>query len=186
MNITVINNESRYLNQLLKWAHDGKRNQVDVIDYDKIDKEQLHEADLIILSGGYKDPVMYNPEKYKQEIELIKSTTKAVLGICMGFEIIAYAFGSDLERMPNKESKKLKLEMLEASPIFEGLKTILVSEHHRWRIKKLGNDLSAIAKSIDGIEIIQHIKLPIYGCQFHPELEPNSGSILFHNLYRQS
>ncbi len=182
MKISVIDNETRFLSELVRFAENEGGNQVKVFSRDDIKPDEINSSDLIILSGGHKDPVSLNPEKYSAEIELVKSTDKPVLGICMGFEIIAYAFGSELERMHNKESKALELKWVVETPISSYFNTVKVQEHHRWRIKSLGLELTALAESQDGIEIIKHKDKPIYGFQFHPELNDSVNPSLLNNL----
>ncbi len=182
MKIAIIDNETRYLSELVKFAADGGANEFKVFKCADIKVEEINSSDLIILSGGHKDPVMLNPEKYSTEIELVKSTNKPVLGICMGFEIIVYALGGVLERMHNKESKELELKWLTDSPISNHFNTVKVQEHHRWRIKSLGTELVALAQSQDGVEIIKHKDKPIYGFQFHPELNDSVNPSLLNNL----
>jgi GMP synthase-like glutamine amidotransferase len=179
MKIAIIDNGTRFIGELARFAQAGGANEVTTFNLDQIDDASLASCDLVILSGAVRDPVGANPEKYQKEIELVKTTEKPVLGICMGFEIIAYAFGSDLERMHNKESRILSLNWVATSPITECFNSIEVQEHHRWRIKKLGDELMAIAESEDGIEIIKHKDRPIYGFQFHPELNDSVDDSIF-------
>jgi GMP synthase (glutamine-hydrolysing) len=179
MKISIIDNGSRYLSELVNFAKDNASNEVQVLELQKLNTKDLDESDLVILSGGHKDPVSLNPEKYQTEIDFVKSTDKPVLGVCLGFEIIAYAFGSELERMHNKESKILSLKWLAQSPISDLFNSVDVQEHHRWRIKKLSNKLFPLAESEDGIEIIKHIDKPIFGFQFHPELNSSVNPSVF-------
>src|SRR3954468_4408409 len=61
--------------------------------------------DLVILSGGGGEGSeindQYSRDKlwYSDQIDYILSTTKPMLGICMGFEVIARAHGSKIIKM---------------------------------------------------------------------------------------
>lgn len=63
------------------------------------------DRDLVILSGGggegseIHDQYRENKLWYEDQINYILSTTKPILGICMGFEIIARAYGSKVIEM---------------------------------------------------------------------------------------
>jgi GMP synthase-like glutamine amidotransferase len=183
MNILIIDNGSRYLSELIAFAKDSDANIVTVIEHDHIDYAATNQVDFIFLSGSPRKPVAENPDEYTEEIELIRNTSKPILGICMGFEIIAYAYGCELERMHNKESRILELAGY-GSPILDGITKITVPEHHRWHIKTLCPELSVIARSKDGVEIIKVHNRPIYGFQFHPELDTAIGIQLVHNIYK--
>jgi GMP synthase-like glutamine amidotransferase len=178
MKITIIDNGSRFLSDLINFAKDGDSNQIELLKPDKIDPKNIT-SDLLILSGGHKYPVSLNPEQYESEINLIKTTGVPILGVCLGFEIIAYTFDCELERMHNKETTVLDLEWLVSSPISESFSSIKIQEHHRWRIKNLSNNIIALAQSIDGVEIIKHQSKPIYGFQFHPELNDSVSPAVF-------
>jgi GMP synthase (glutamine-hydrolysing) len=182
MKISIIDNETKYLTDLINFTKDNGSNEVRVFKFQKINLRDLIASDMVILSGGFRDPVSLNPEKYKTEIDFIKSTNKPILGICLGFEIIAYAFGSELERMPNKESKTLRLKWLVKSAISDLFNSVDVQEHHRWRVKNLSKELIPIAESVDGLEIIKHINKPIFGFQFHPELNKSVSPSIFHRM----
>ncbi|MEI6144754.1 MAG: gamma-glutamyl-gamma-aminobutyrate hydrolase family protein, partial [Candidatus Berkelbacteria bacterium] len=59
---------------------------------------------------------------------------------------------------------------IQNDPIFANISNLKVYESHRWIVKKVGEDLLALAKSEDGIEVIKHKNRLIYGVQFHPEM----------------
>jgi putative intracellular protease/amidase len=58
--------------------------------------------DLIILSGGTNMTLLKNLPKLRKEITMIKRTSKPIIGICLGFQLIAFAFGSKLKKREEK------------------------------------------------------------------------------------
>lgn len=157
----------------------------DITTYDSISPKV--DYDYYILSGGHYYPIMGHENKYAKEVELIKSTQKPILGICLGFQMIAYSFEASLKRLEIKKQGILDITLLEKSdPLFTGLNAISVYESHRWVVEKLGNDLLPLASSPDGIEIIKHKSKNIYGLQFHPEMFPDQtqGDEIFANFHK--
>ena len=125
--------------------------------------------DLIVLSGGSRIAIVNAPEIFKEEINLVKYSTKPIIGICEGCEMIAYTFGSKLEFNESRAKGIKRIEIVEKG-YFDFKVPIEVYEAHQWVIKELGKDLVGIAKSAYGWEIIKHKIKPIYGFQFHPEM----------------
>lgn len=136
---------------------------------------------MVILSGGHGEPVTQTPERYKQEIQFILETRQPILGICLGFELLAYAFGGKLVSLPKYEHGQLAITMQVDDPIGSAGRTFRVYENHRWVVTDPGPELIGLAKSKDGFEIIKHRTRPMYGFQFHPEMftEDVTGKELF-------
>jgi anthranilate synthase component 2 len=131
----------------------------------------LKRYDLVVLSGGHTDPVLDHEREYAEELKIVRSGEVPVIGICLGFEIIAYAFGSNLIRMKRKEHGPLAI--VPEAPLPFTLRDEPEFESHFWCVTQLGADLVPLARSKDGIEIIQHRTLPLVGFQFHPEITGN-------------
>ena len=124
------------------------------------------------------------------EIVLIQEAIKQkkpIIWICRGMQMINVALGGSLyqdiyeqhiwaqdHNQDRSKHKELYHEVTFAkgsflSTIYQKEKIMVNSFHHQ-AVKNLWNGLQAVAKSDDGIiEAIQHISLPIYGVQRHPE-----------------
>jgi anthranilate synthase component II len=109
-------------------------------------------------------------------LSIIKNLDKAIplLGICLGHQAIAEAFGGELYRMPKQyhgvatnlvtRKEDLILQNISQDATF-GL-------YHSWAVQmeRFPDDLSATSFSTDGILMsCRHKVLPIHGVQFHPE-----------------
>ncbi|MFA6421909.1 MAG: gamma-glutamyl-gamma-aminobutyrate hydrolase family protein [Candidatus Buchananbacteria bacterium] len=183
MKILIIDNGTKHLAKLKKLLVDLP---FKVVNYSEIDVAHAKNFDVIILSGGHNFPVCGNEGLLKKEINLIKTSKAKIFGICFGFELIAYAFGAKLKPLKNKEHGIIDIKIVKPDEIFSEIDNFQVYEGHRWVIKKADGDLTALAKSKDGIEAIKHKKRPIYAVQFHPEMFVNKtcGDEIFHNFLK--
>lgn len=181
--ILVVNNKTALLPEIKNWLKDAPY----VIKDREDDWGPIGSYSHIILSGGHGHSVTGHADFYRKELDLIshfKEGSTTLIGICLGFELIAYAFGSTLELLPQKDAGEVDIEATGDDPMFRGVQKMRVFESHRWTIKKLGDELEVLAKSKDGIEAIRHTVLPIYGFQFHPEASKDleKGMLLRANL----
>lgn len=181
MNILIIDNGTKYLSQLTKLT---SSHQVVIKNYSKIVDSDSTSFDLIILSGGHNFSVLGNEQLFKNEFQLVQNTSTPILGICFGFELISYVYGATMLKMESKESGILELEQIQDDPIFAGISAIKVYESHRWVVTKVDENLIALAKSRDGVEVIKHKSKLIYGFQFHPEMfeDITQGNEIFANF----
>lgn len=120
---------------------------------------------MYVLSGGNR-PALFN-RFYAGEIELIKTTKRPVLGICMGFELIAAAFGSTIIRQSELINGVIPVR-LESGFFESSFEYVQVAEAHRWKV--IRTELDVLATSEYGIEALKHPNRPIFGFQFHPEV----------------
>jgi GMP synthase-like glutamine amidotransferase len=165
MEVIIVDNGSRYIKKLKVLL---KKYRPTVVDYRKVKNHELHKFDLVVLSGGHGFSVASNKNRFRKEVLFIRKRKKPLLGICLGFELIASAFGAKLERMVAKKKGIIRLRIAPAS--IPGVHDATVYESHRWIVKKLPKTLKAIARSKDGVEAFAHRTRPIYGFQFHPEM----------------
>lgn len=181
MKVLIIDNGTSYLGKIKNLIPDHN---YQVISYSEINPGEIENFDAVVLSGGHNLHNKNSRDQFKKEINLIKNSTKPILGICYGSELIARAFGAKLEWMDTKERALIKIDIVKPDVLFADLPNFRVFENHRMIIKKLPDNLIALAKSPDGIEIFKHTTRPIYGMQFHPEkfVKATCGDKLFQNF----
>lgn len=179
MKILVVNNHSKHLQELL-----SEFKQVEALDFQKIKGNEWKKYSAIILSGGCSLSVVDHEKEYGAELALIRNAAKPILGVCLGFELINFAFGEKLSRLENPEHGETTIQLLEEDRLFANLpKKFQAFEAHRWIVKKT-QFLQPLAKSKDGIEAVRHPTKPIYGVQFHPEVlvKKSHAELIFKNF----
>ncbi len=144
----------------------------DVFRNDKIDIDIIDKYDGLILSPG---PGL--PKDAGILIDIIKkySSTKKILGVCLGCQAIAEAFGGKLENMETvRHGQSLITKITDNTDcIFAGLPpTFNCGRYHSWVIDKqtLPESLEITAVDDQGyIMAVKHKAFDVRGVQFHPE-----------------
>lgn len=179
MNILLIDNGSLHLDSLSSFLSRLSHNITLSTD---ISIAANNKYDFVILSGGgHHHAVKGNEKYYSKELDFLKIYKGNVLGICLGFELLAHAYGGSLHELPKKEEAILSIEILQPKT-FGNIEKIEVYEAHRWAVNRLSSHLWGLAKSKDGYEIIRHKTKPLFGFQFHPEMMTNAKQA--ENLFR--
>lgn len=166
MRVYIIDNGSKYIDALEGLLSDI---QCERVAYGDIKQSDIASDDLVILSGGHNFPVLWHDKEYQKELNLIQSHRGPLIGICLGFQLIAHYYGSHLCLLERRRKGKLHIFPTHGSTLLDREKSIRVYESHNWSAKVLKKPLIALAQSEDGIEIFRHQDLPVYGFQFHPE-----------------
>lgn len=155
----------------------------DVYQNDSISLEKVNNYDKIILSPG---PGL--PSEAGLLLPLIKkyATSKSILGVCLGHQAIAEAFGGKLLNLSTVyhgvDSNCTVLN--KHNSLFKGLsENIKVGHYHSWVVSEEGfpQMLEITARDENGyIMAIQHKQYDVKGLQFHPEsiLTPQGEQIL--------
>jgi len=145
-----------------------------VIRNDELTVEQIDalNPEKIILSPGPATP--NEAGVCLDVIDFFKDKTP-LLGICLGHQSIAQAFGGEVVRAKNMmHGKTSKIEVTKDNDIFNGLpKEFTQTRYHSLTVKEdtLPSIVIPTARSLDDNEImaLQIKDKPIYGLQFHPE-----------------
>ena len=177
MKILLINNHTVHLKHLTK-ALAG--HQIEIQKYEPGLKFNDQGKDLVILSGGGGEGLEihdeYRPGQlwYDDEMSFIRSTDKPVVGICMGFEVIARAYGAPVTDVGRLILGREEVRVGKPAKALFGASKLSQYEAHSWRVQDVPSDFEVLATSRSGIEIFRY-KDPkktgktIIASQFHPE-----------------
>ena len=149
---------------------------------DKFALEELEEYDKIVLSPG---PGV--PSEAGLLLDVIRryGKKKPMLGVCLGHQAIAEAFGGKIEKLSNVfHGVETLINVDTTTKLFKGLPAHLsVGRYHSWVVtpQSVSDPLEVTALSDDGqIMGIRHKQLRLHGIQFHPEsiLTPDGRTIM--------
>ena len=111
-------------------------------------------------------------------LELIKKNSELkspipTFGVCLGHQAIAQVFNSKIIQSGKPVHGKVSLIHHNSLGLFNDLKSpFKATRYHSLIIdkKSVSKNLNITAKTKDGVIMgIQHVRLPFYGVQFHPE-----------------
>lgn len=181
MKTLIIDNGSTLIERLITLSPGSE----EVVDYQNI-PEDISTYSLIILSGSSKFPLHGNEDIFKVEIELIKNAEVPIVGICLGHELIAHAFGAEILHSGTQHKGLFEVEVTQPHEIFGGKEIFSVYENHQYGITTAPALFEVLAESPNSIAVIKHIDKPIYGFQFHPEhmTDQQYGDEVFLNLFK--
>ena len=183
MKILLIDNYDSFTYNLVHALRDAGATDITVARNDGIDLDAASRFDHIVLSPG---PGI--PEEAGLLLPLIHryAATKSILGVCLGHQAIAEAFGARIENLSDVfhgVQTPIRLTVPD-EPLFAGLADeFMAGRYHSWVVSRAGfpEVLEVTAESSDGlIMALRHRVYRVHGIQFHPEsiLTPVGESII--------
>ena len=182
MKIILFDNYDSFTYNLLHLVKELGYTDIDVFRNDRIDLKKIGKYDKIILSPG---PGI--PSEAGLLLPLIRqyASSKSMLGVCLGHQAIAEAFGATLINLPEVyHGVATKIQITTHDVLFDGLpREIEVGRYHSWGVSNLGlpNELRVTAVDEQGeVMAFRHDKYDVCGVQFHPEsiLTPDGKKIM--------
>ena len=188
MKILVFDNYDSFTYNLVHLVEKITGEKVDVYRNDQIALADVAAYDKIILSPG---PGI--PEEAGLLLPLIKkyAATKSILGVCLGHQAIAEAFGGTLINLktvyhgvatPVRVSHPLRVT--HPNGVLNNLPEVLeAGRYHSWIVndENFPDELEVTARDENGyIMGLQHKTFDVQGVQFHPEsvLTPDGEKIM--------
>jgi anthranilate synthase component 2 len=142
--------------------------------------------DAIVISPGPCDP-----DKAGICLDLIRENAGRIplLGVCLGHQAIGQAYGGRIIRAPVPVHGKTSAIHHDGAGIFSGLdKDFPATRYHSLIVERtsLPNSLKVTAWTDDELIMgVEHVVLPVYGVQFHPEsIGTPAGKALLGNFLR--
>lgn len=171
MRILVFDNYDSFTYNLVHLIREVSDASIDVIRNDKLKPEDAAVYDKIVLSPG---PGI--PSEAGLLLDLIKmyASTKDILGVCLGHQAIAEAFGAKLINLDDVHHGLAEnVHKIAFDPLFEGLdETFEVGRYHSWIVSRENLPECFEITSIDDqnqIMSLRHKYYKLHGVQFHPE-----------------
>lgn len=140
--------------------------------------------DAIVISPGPCDP-----DRAGISMDLVRAAAGhcPILGVCLGHQSIAQAFGGRIVRAPELMHGKVSDVHHQGDALFNDIPSPFTATRYHSLIaeeESLPNCLSVTARTDDGTMMaLRHRDMPIYGVQFHPEsIETKHGHRLLKNF----
>ncbi len=138
----------------------------------------------IVISPGPCDP-----DRAGISLALVRAAAEfcPILGVCLGHQAIAQAFGGKIVRAPQIMHGKLSAIEHTGLGLFAGLPSPFRATRYHSLVAEpasLPACLEVTARTAEGVIMgVAHRTLPIYGVQFHPEsIETEHGHRLLRNF----
>ena len=187
MKILVFDNYDSFTYNLVQMIEQIMGEKVEVFRNDKIELAEIEKYDKIVLSPG---PGI--PSEAGILLELIKkyAPTKSILGVCLGQQAIAEAFGGSLINLTEiyhgvaTTAQTIKKEAMLLRDLPQNLE---VGRYHSWAVNPEDFPSALEITSIDNsgmIMSLKHKKYDVHAVQYHPEsiLTPKGREILINFL----
>lgn len=184
MKILVFDNYDSFTYNLVHAVKKLGYSDVEVHRNDQISLEEIERFDKIILSPG---PGLPSEAGILLDVIRTYAPTKSILGVCLGEQAIAEAFGGSLINLPEVfHGVATEINVINDDILFyDMLSNVSVGRYHSWVVnpETLPDCLKVTAVDKDGmIMALKHKTYNVHGVQFHPEsvLTPN-GELMLKN-----
>ena len=172
MKILVLDNYDSFTYNLVQYIERVVKRPIDVRRNDQISLEEISFYDKILISPG---PGI--PEEAGITLDLVRKygATKSILGVCLGHQAIAEAFGgsiTNLSTVYHGVVGQMK-QIVAGDYLLEGVPTEFdAGRYHSWVVEPdtLPSQLEVTVENDEGyIMALRHREYDVRGVQFHPE-----------------
>ncbi len=162
MRVLVVNNYGQF-NHLIR------RSIRDKVETDLVSNQtppERMQADGLILGGG---PTL---DRAGRCADYLRDLDIPILGICLGMQVMGTTFGGKVAPGSIGGYAEVDIEVLRENEIFKGLPPKFKTwASHADQVVEKPSDFKVLARSnVCEIEAMKHIKRPLYGVQWHPEV----------------
>jgi para-aminobenzoate synthetase component II len=172
--ILVVDNHDSFVHTLVGYLHElGAES--DLIEADAIDPRDTARA-----IAGYRgvliSPGPGTPSRAGASIAVVRAaaaTATPLLGVCLGHQAIAEAFGATVDHAPELMHGMTSAVLHDGSALYDGLPSpFTATRYHSLAVVPgtLPADLVISSRTASGVIMgLAHRSAPIHGVQFHPE-----------------
>ena len=172
MKILVLDNYDSFTYNLVQYIERVVKEPIDVRRNDQISLDEISSYDKILISPG---PGI--PTEAGITLDLIREfgATKSILGVCLGHQAIAEAFGGTIKNLSTVyhgvmgQMKQIKT----GDYLFEGVPSEFdAGRYHSWvvEVDSFPSQLEVTVENDEGyIMALRHREYDVRGVQFHPE-----------------
>ena len=125
------------------------------------------------VDGVLLSPGPGRPEDAGACVDLVRENAERLplLGVCLGHQAIAVAFGGEVVRAPELLHGKVSSVHHEGVGVLRGLPDpFIATRYHSLAVANLPPELEVTARTDSGVVMgLRHRDLPVEGVQFHPE-----------------
>lgn len=173
MKLLVLDNYDSFTYNLVHIIRElGYTRKTSIYRNDKISLRKVADYDKILLSPGPGIPVEAG---IMPELISKYGATKSILGVCLGHQAIAEAYGAKIFNMPvvlhGVAHKTIVKDSRES--LFDGIPaTFMACRYHSWSVvpDSINGDLVITAvDEQENVMALSHKKYDVKGVQFHPE-----------------
>ena len=150
--------------------------------FEDIVKENI---DGLVLSGG--TPRIGFDDDLGKSGDYLEKADFPILGICAGHQFMGRFFGGEVTESSAPEFGKVELTIIKKDALFEEVPVkSIVWESHNDEVSELPESFEMLAFSENcKIQAMRHKNKPVYGVQFHPEVEHTEyGEQIFKNFVK--
>ena len=154
--------------------------ELEVVRNDQADPEELlaRKPDRVVVSPG-----PCTPDEAGISLDVVRRFPEAgvpLLGVCLGHQSLAQAFGGDVVRHEPIHGKTTEITH-DGRGLYAGLpREVTVGRYHSLVVGETGDELTETARGGGVLMAMRHRELPAHGVQFHPEsvLTPDGKRLL--------
>lgn len=175
MSIVIINNFGQYNHRISRTLTYLDIENKLISNTTSLEEVQNLNPDGIILGGGPSIDNIGNCKEYILNMDV------PILGICLGHQVIADVFGGNIKTAEIQSYAQININILKENGLFKDIgDSLKVWSSHKDEVVSLPDKFEILANSEQcDIEAMKHVDKPIYGIQFHPEVQhtPRGGEV---------
>lgn len=185
--LLLLDNYDSFTWNLRQYLAEFTDEEVMVFRNDELSVEDVARFSRIVLSPG---PGLPAESGILLPVIRTYAATKPILGVCLGHQAIAEAFGGRLRQLDQVLHGVVRnVKIIKQDPLFDQIpETFPAGRYHSWVPDEDGfpATLKVLATGEEGsIMALRHEVLPVYGVQYHPEsVMTPSGKQLISNWLR--